>query len=325
MPESAVTQANPTKLLVVDDDPHAVKIVRDWFAGRAYRILSAENGEQGLTVATSERPDLILLDLTMPGMDGITVARRLREDPAVRSIPIILLTACRDTNSKVEAFAAGADDYVTKPFEFEEMDARVRTMLQRRKRLVSLERTVADLTDSNTELEQLLMVDEKTGLYNAREFQRRLKQEWQRAERYGEPLSLVFFDLDNFKNINDTLGHPAGDQVLRDFASLVTGGARANDIAARYGGEEFAVILPHTDGEMAVRVADRVRSSVADFVFLPDERPLHVTVSCGVATFPESAGVDSVDALIRTADVALYKAKADGKNQVQSAPSAPTS
>jgi diguanylate cyclase (GGDEF)-like protein len=160
------------------------------------------------------------------------------------------------------------------------------------------------------------MVDEKTGLYNFREFQRRLREEWQRAERYTVPLSVVFFDLDHFKRVNDTLGHQAGDRVLKEFAMLATGGARANDIAARYGGEEFAVILPHTDGEMAVRVAERIRRAVAEFEFDAGESPTRITVSAGVATLTAKREVSSVDDLVRAADAALYEAKELGRNRV---------
>ncbi len=160
------------------------------------------------------------------------------------------------------------------------------------------------------------MVDDKTGLYNFRAFQRKLAEEWQRAKRYTVPLSLVFFDIDQFKRVNDTLGHPAGDRVLEEFSTLVTGGARANDVAARYGGEEFAVILPHTDAEMAVRVAERIRRAVQEFVFLEGDTPTQITVSAGVATMPTTPGVDSMDALVRAADEALLAAKDRGRNRV---------
>ena len=160
------------RILVVDDDPATAQLVRDWFRGQAYEILDAPNGEVALEMAAAQRPDLILLDLAMPGLDGITVARRLKAGAATRTIPIILLTACRDVNAKVEAFSAGADDYVTKPFEFEEVDARIRSMLRKREFLVTLESTVRDLATTNEQLEQLLIIDEKTGLYNFRQFQR---------------------------------------------------------------------------------------------------------------------------------------------------------
>ena len=304
------------RILVVDDDPTTASLARTWFGGRPFEILEASDGRTGLQAATAERPDLILLDLKMPGVDGISVARKLKGSAATRSIPVLVLTACRDLNAKVEAFSVGADDYITKPFVFEEVDARIMSMLRRREVLVKLESSVRDLSSTNEQLEQLLMVDEKTGLHNFREFQRRLRQEWQRADRYAVPLSLVFLDLDHFKQVNDTLGHQAGDTVLREFATLVAGGARANDFAARYGGEEFAVILPHTDGAMAMRVAERIRSAVSEFEFLADEKSTHVTVSAGIATFPSLPEIKSVDALVLAADRALYRAKDLGRNRV---------
>jgi len=160
------------------------------------------------------------------------------------------------------------------------------------------------------------VLDEKTGLHNFREFQRRLRAEWKRSERYSIPLSLVLFDLDHFKQVNDSLGHQAGDRALQEFATLVTGGARANDVTARYGGEEFAMILPHTDGEMAVLVAERIRRAVSEFVFFEESGRLHITVSGGVATYHGSPDIKSVDDLVRAADKALYQAKSRGRNCV---------
>ena len=304
------------RILVIDDDPHTAEVARAWFKGQPFEVLDAVDGERGLALARSARPDVVLLDLRMPGVDGFSVARQLKEHPDTRSVPVIVLTGCRDVEAKVDAFNAGADDYVTKPFEFEEVDARIRAMLRRRGALVGLESTIRELSDTNQQLEQLLMLDEKTGLYNFREFRRRLKEEWARALRYADPLSLVFLDIDDFKAVNDELGHQAGDRVLVEFATLVAGGARANDIAARYGGEEFSIILPHTDGAMAARVAERIRRAVRDFVFLAQERPTRITVSAGVATYPSSKGLGSVDDLVRSADVALYRAKDQGKDCV---------
>jgi two-component system cell cycle response regulator len=306
----------PMRILVVDDDPETVRLLRSWFKDQAYEIQDAADADAGLRLAVRSRPDIILLDIRMPGMDGLATTRHLKTDPTTRAIPVILLTACREVEAKVEAFAAGADDYVTKPFEFEEVDARIRAMLRKRELYIKLEGTVADLQATNKQLEELLVMDEKTGLYNYRQFRQKLTEEWLRAERYGTPLSLIMMDLDNFKRLNDTLGHLAGDRALKEFATLVAGGARATDMAARYGGEEFAIVLPHTSGDMACRVAERIRQATKQFVFLEDERPTRMTVSAGVATFPSSAGIRSADALIQAADRALYDAKQTGKDRV---------
>jgi len=303
-------------ILVIDDDPGTAGLARSWFKSEPYEVLAAPDGETGLAMIDSKIPDLILLDLSMPGIDGITVAKRLKQNMRTRAIPIVVLTASRNLDTKVVTFDIGAEDFVTKPFEIEEVAARIKRLLNKQTQLNKLEVVVKDLTNQNEQLEDLLMLDEKTGLYNFREFQKRLRQEWSRASRYNVPLSLVFFDLDHFKQVNDRHGHQAGDEALREFAMLVTGGARENDLAARYGGEEFAVILPHTEAPMAMRVADRIRRAVADFVFLSETTHLQLTVSAGVATYPSDATIDSVDALVRAADSALYEAKDQGRNCV---------
>jgi len=307
------------RILIIDDDPNTAQVVRTWLKDEPYEILAAENGETGLAMARERLPDLILLDLKMPGMDGISVARELKNDPQTNTTPVLVLTACRDVEAKVEAFNAGTEDYVTKPFTVEEVDARIRAMLRRRELLSGMESTIQSLNQTNAQLEQLLMIDEKTGLYNFREFRRRLRGEWARASRYHTPLSLVFLDIDNFKQLNDEQGHQAGDRILGELATLVTGGARANDVAARYGGEEFSIILPHTDGEMAVRVAERIRRAVSEFVFNSDDKPTRITVSVGVATFPSTEGLETVDDLVRAADLAMYRAKDRGKDCVVAA------
>jgi diguanylate cyclase (GGDEF)-like protein len=251
----------------------------------------------------------------MPRLDGFAMARELREDPSTRLVPVIVLTARHDAEGRVEAFRSGADDLVEKPFDCEELEARMAAALRRSTAYQAIASHNAELTRDKGRLENLLMHDEKTGLYNFREFQRRLHEEWSRAVRYATPLSLVMLDLDHFKEINDALGHQAGDRVLREFATLVTGGARANDVAARWGGEEFAIILPHTEADMAERVAERIRSAVGDFVFLADERPTRLTVSAGVAMWPSPAVV-TIDDLVRRTDRALYAAKEGGRNRV---------
>jgi two-component system chemotaxis family response regulator WspR len=245
----------------------------------------------------------------MPGLDGLATAKRLKSDPTTSGIPVILLTARRDVSAKVEAFASGADDYVTKPYEFEEVDARIRAMLRKRELYQALEQ-------KTRELEALAIVDDKTGLANYRQFDRKLREEWLRAERYATPLSLVMIDLDDFKLLNDTVGHPAGDRALREVATLVAGGARATDLAARYGGDEFSIILPHTDAAMASRVARRVINAIGEHAFLSEEHPCRLTASAGIATHASVTVLSGPEALVAAADRALYAAKALGKNRV---------
>jgi two-component system cell cycle response regulator len=316
MIEEAVSAEALTRILVVDDDPETARLLRTWFRGQPYEILEARDGAAGLEAAARERPHLILLDLKMPVLDGHEVARGLKREPTTNGIPVILLSAVNTIEAKVEAFAAGVDDYVVKPFAFEEVDARIRAMLRKRELYRQKDNLARNLQATNARLNDLLQVDEKTGLQTFRDFQRHLAQEWLRAQRYGMPLSLVMLDLDDFKRVNDTLGHPAGDRALKEFATLVRGGARATDVPARFGGEEFAIILPHTTGTMAALVAERIVAAVREFVFLGEDMPTRLTVSGGVATFPSHPDINSPDALVRAADRALYRAKEQGKNRV---------
>jgi diguanylate cyclase (GGDEF)-like protein len=312
-----VTTESTTRILVVDDDPQTARLVRDWYKNRPFVILEAGDGEEGVRRAASEHPDVILMDLMMPRKNGFDASRELKASPATRNIPVILISAQRDPLKKAEGFdEAGIDDYVDKPFDFDEVDARIRSMLRKREVLLELESSKRKLEETNVQLEEQATTDEKTGLANYRVFARRLHEEWMRSERYGQALSLVLLDLDDFKKINDTLGHLAGDRVLREFGMLVSGGARTTDVAARYGGEEFAMILPHTGGQRAERVAERIRAAVEDFTFLENDHPIKVTVSAGVATYQASVGLASAEALVAAADKALYAAKHAGKNRV---------
>jgi diguanylate cyclase (GGDEF)-like protein len=290
------------KILIVDDEDDTGEVLRDWYKNRPVEILEAKDGDDGIRRAISENPDIILMDFTMPGTNGFEASRRLKADPATAGTPLILLSARREPETKREGFDAGIDQYVEKPFDVGEMDARIRSMIEKSK--------------AYRRLEVEATVDEKTGLANYRVFYKKLREEWERSERYKQPLSVVMLDLDNFKRVNDTVGHPAGDRVLREFAVLVSGGARATDLAARYGGEEFAMILPHTDRERAQRVAERIRAAVADFLFLEPEHPLRVTVSAGAATFAPEHPIASAEQLVAAADRALYAAKRAGKNRV---------
>ena len=290
------------KILVVDDDPNTGRLVRGWYKGQSVEILEATDGDEGVLLAVSENPDIILMDLMMPRTNGFEASKRIRAEPMTSRTPLILLSARRDPETKRDGFDAGIDHYVEKPFDLGELDARIRSMLQKRK--------------LHLQLEEEATVDEKTGLANYRVFYRKLREEWERSERYKVPLSIVMLDLDDFKKVNDSHGHPAGDKVLREFGMLVSGGARGTDLAARYGGEEFAMILPHTDRIRAEHVAERVRAAVADFSFLEPDHPLRVTVSAGVATFAPGLDIASAEQLVAAADRALYAAKKAGKNRV---------
>ena len=297
-----MTIETKTKILVVDDIDASADMLRAWYKGKPVEIVTAKTGEEGVLRAIAEKPDIILMDVMMPGTGGIEASHRLKANPTTSGIPLMLLSARREPETKAEGFDAGIDQYVEKPFDLAEMDSRIRAMIEKRKTYLKLEEEAT--------------VDEKTGLANDRVFFKRLRDEFERSDRYKYPLSVVMLDLDDFKRVNDSLGHLAGDRVLREFAVLLTGGARGTDLAARYGGEEFAMILPYADCERAERVAERLLAAVADFGFLEPEHTLRVTVSAGVATFFAGSDIISAEQLVAAADSALYAAKKAGKNRV---------
>ena len=297
-----MTIETKTKILVVDDLDESADMLRGWYKGKPVEIVTAKTGEEGVLRAIAEKPDIILMDVMMPGTGGIEASRRLKANPTTSGIPLVLLSARREPETKAEGFDAGIDQYVEKPFDLAEMDSRIRAMIEKRKTYLKLEEEAT--------------VDEKTGLANDRVFFKRLRDEFERSDRYKYPLSVVMLDLDDFKRVNDSWGHLAGDRVLREFAVLLTGGARGTDLAARYGGEEFAMILPYADRERAERVAERLLAAVADFSFLEPEHTVRVTVSAGVATFFAGSDITSAEKLVAAADTALYAAKKAGKNRV---------
>ena len=303
------------RILVVDDDADTVTTLSDWLTRQEYDVLSAKTGEGALTEAHDRRPDLILLDAGLPDLDGITVASRLRADRRTALTPIIFVTGRKDIKHKVACFEAGADDYVTKPFDFIEVETRLRAVLKKKELRDELQRANRALRRANRSLKKLLITDEKTKLHNFRYFQETIGEEFRRAVRYGSSLSCIMLDLDHFKDINDTLGHCIGDRVLEEFGRILTDSAREIDMVARYGGEEFIVILPHTDGPQAFTVAERIRRNTMAGTFTADEAPLKLSVSCGVATFPVNPAIKSGDDLVHTADQALYAAKKAGRNR----------
>jgi two-component system, cell cycle response regulator len=296
-------------ILVVDDNPDNLEIISTRLRYRGYEVVLAERGEEAIEKVHEADPDLILLDIMMPDMDGYEVARRIRGQKDIPYIPIIVVTARDSTEDKVMGLDAGADDYLTKPINFPELEARVRSMLR-------IKRLQDQLEEKNRELEQLSISDGLTGLYNHRHLHELLIDEYERSRRTEEPVSLVMFDLDRFKEVNDTHGHQAGDRVLVELADILRESAREIDKLGRYGGEEFMAILPDSDGEAGVTFAERVREMVEQQKFEIDrEEPLRMTVSAGVATYP-GPETDSARRLVYQADQALYSAKNSGRNRV---------
>jgi len=286
------------KILLIDDSADALAVARARLANEGHELLCAGGGEEGLSRARAESPDLILLDVDMPVLSGFDVCRLLKADAATVAMPIIFLTGVGSAAEKVMGLDLGAVDYVTKPFDAFELRARVRAAL-RTKRLQDLLRDSARL-------------DPLTELPNRRALDERLSQECARLGRYGGRLALVMADLDFFKRINDHCGHPVGDEALRSLARLLVAERREADLLARYGGEEFVMILPRTPLREARTVAERIRRTVRDID--PGSPVLRVSMSIGVAAYPNSN--PTMDAVLRSADAALLRAKSAGRNRV---------
>jgi two-component system cell cycle response regulator len=297
------------RILVVDDNRDNVEIIATRLRFRGYDIDEASDGAAALERVKQNPPDLILLDVMLPDIDGYEISRRIKGDPETPFIPIILVTARDTTQDKVAGLDAGADDYLTKPINFPELEARVRSMLRIKKLQDEIER-------QNRELERLSISDGLTGLFNHRHIHALLNEEFERVGRTGERLTLAMFDLDRFKSVNDTHGHQAGDRVLEQFADILRESAREIDRIGRYGGEEFMVLLPDTSIDDAEVFVERVRREVARRPFnIGGSEPLRMTTSAGIATYPHER-INSPETLVRIADEALYTAKTTGRNRV---------
>jgi two-component system cell cycle response regulator len=290
-------------ILIVDDHPDNIDLLKDRLEARGYATLTAQDGEEALAVveAAQPMPDLILLDIMLPRLTGLEVARLIKGNKELPFIPIIMQTALDSTQDKVDGLDAGADDYITKPINFAELEARVRSLLR-----------IKALQD---QVERLSKTDALTEIDNRRHLEQRLEETFEHSLRMQEPFACVMCDLDKFKSVNDTHGHQAGDAVLRQLAALLKIAAREIDRVGRYGGEEFMLILPGATAEAAVTFAERVRKSVEEHTFAFDGGSVQRTISCGVAGWPHTR-ITNVDALVRAADDALYVAKEQGRNRV---------
>jgi diguanylate cyclase (GGDEF)-like protein len=302
------------RILVVDD----AKTQLDWLVGvlerEGYDVRTATTGEEAIKAVRLDPPDLVLLDMVLPGLGGLEVLRIVKARPDEQFIPVIITSQKADTESKVKGLRIGADDYVPKPLEETEILARCNAML----RIKSLQ---DQLRSKERLLEELSITDSLTRLKNRRFFDERLSEEFRRAQRYSDPLSLIMVDLDHFKEINDQFGHPMGDTVLREAGDVIRASTREPDICARYGGEEFAVILPKTHLTGALAVAERIWKELGSKVYRlpgtgkdgPVER--RVTASLGVAAYPY-VDITNAELLLKYSDAALYQAKDSGRNTI---------
>ena len=292
------------RILIVDDHEDNVELLRARLESWGYAPETAGDGAEALTKVEEAPPDLILLDVMMPKIDGIEVARRVKGNDELPFIPIIMQTALDTTESKVEGLEAGADDYITKPIDFAELKARVKSMLRIKRLQEALEERERQLLEANERLRYMSQTDALTSIANRRHLEERLDEMFEHARRLSEPFACVMCDLDRFKSVNDTYGHQAGDAVLKQFARILRAEVREIDRVGRYGGEEFMLLLPGTVLDAAVTFAERVRKQVEGNTFTFDGKSIRRTASFGVSAWPHPRIADC-DTLVRAADDAL--------------------
>jgi len=313
----AFMQERRQKILIVDDTPANIEILYKILQGD-YDIHFAKSGADGLRIANKETPDLILLDIMMPEMDGYQVCAALKGDPRTAGIPIIFVTAMGSDEDETKGLECGAIDYITKPISPPIVKARVKNHLELKRSRDLLEELTIALGEKNRELEVFAREDALTGLANRRHFNEVLDAEIKRALRTGQFLSLILCDVDFFKKYNDQYGHIAGDKCLQAIGKIMRGSfKRAGDVPARYGGEEFAAILPDTTPDKAAQLAERLRLELIAQA-LPhalEGVPGQVTLSVGVVGV-RATREHSAEWFIREADQALYRSKENGRNQV---------
>lgn len=313
IPEGVATLALPL-ILVVDDDHSTRTLLRQALEKESYEVVEAENGQECLAAYEHLQPDMILLDVKMPVMDGLTCCAKLKQLPGGDRLPILMISGLKDQASVDQAFKAGAVDYITKPINWP-------VLRQRMQRLLRELKLANQLQQANQELRRLASSDSLTQVANRRRFDECLNQEWQRSVRETIPLSLILCDIDFFKAYNDTHGHQTGDHCLRQVARAISSAVkRPVDLVARYGGEEFAVVLPNTPSEGALQVAEEIQSNLKALKLIHPSSPAsaYVTLSLGVtSTVPSHKS--SPEMLIAAADKALYQAKAKGRDAIRMA------
>ena len=299
---AAQTTSSPLTVLVIEDHPDQRDLLAIVLQREGYRVVTASNGVEALEKLESENVQIALSDIMMPKMDGFELIKQVRSNPSLKSIYLILITARIQEGDRVRGLDLGADDYITKPFSFSELLARIRVG----SRVVQYQQ----------HLEYQTQVDSLTGLFNRRAFENKMNEEFERSKRYHNQLSILILDIDNFKMINDTYGHHGGDAALVKISETLRERTRQSDFPSRYGGEEFVLVLPETDQDNALQVANKIHESIRRNSFGTTTRPFTLTVSIGVSSTSAQVYSDWRD-LVADADRALYLAKNSGKDRVE--------
>jgi len=308
-PAENLLDANPTgRILVIEDRLETVA----WFTSALtprHEVTSVDTFEEALVRVRGGDPDLVVVSLGMRGFDGLRLCSQLRSLPEGRNIPILVVVSDGDRRKLTQALEMGVNDYLTRPVDKNELVARVRTQLRKKR--------YADRLRHNVQLSlEMAITDQLTGLHNRRYMSRHLDNLVASAKKTEKPIAFVIMDIDYFKSVNDTYGHDTGDEVLKEFASRIAANVRGIDLACRYGGEEFVVVMPDTDVAFAYSVSERLRHSIETTPFRISRAPnaLSLTISIGIAGLEGMD--DSGDALLHRADQALYSAKKSGRNRV---------
>lgn len=295
------------KILIVEDSPGERMFLNRYLGKQGHEVINAENGGEGVDTYAATSPDLVLLDMMMPDMDGRESVRRMRA-MSDEWVPIIFLSGLDGIEDIEQALDSGGDDYLVKPFQPKILDAKIRSM----QRIAAMR---SRLVEANEKLLSLAEMDGLTGIANRRRMDRKLKEELTRCARSKLPLSVILLDIDHFKKFNDTYGHLTGDECLKAVAGCVAGEVRRpSDLTARYGGEEFCAVLPETPPEGALQLAEQIRKAVEQLVLKTPKGEVRLTVSLGVASQVPAMGSDAAP-LLEAADGALYQAKQAGRNR----------
>lgn len=313
-------------VLVVDDTPENLTLLRKILAEHDdYRVRTALSGETALKTVQAGVPDLILLDIMMPGMNGFELCEILKTDAKTQDVPIIFISALNETEDKVKGFQAGGVDYISKPFNAAEVVARVETHLTLRKINLQLLREIEErklieeaLGKANRELEILASLDGLTQVANRRQFDQYLQKEWKRLKRERVPIAIILCDIDFFKRYNDTYGHVAGDKCLKEVAQGIRRAVkRPADLVARYGGEEFAVILTNTYVNGAMKVAEEIKEKIRELQIphIQSGVAAHISLSMGVSSIIPT-DTQEPEAFVNTVDKFLYQAKENGRDRI---------
>lgn len=305
------------KILLVEDSKQQAEFIRSSLEKKGYDVLLVENGVSAIKTAKTTPVDLILLDLILPDISGNEVCRWLRHNQDTKDIPIIILTAKADTSDKVAGLEAGAHDYLPKPFDEAELNARIYAALRTKALQDELKQRNRLLEELTKKLELMAITDHLTGIYNRRHFEKIIETEFAKFLRYNLSLSCLMVDIDHFKRINDRYGHDAGDSVIKKVSEIISSTLREVDVLARWGGEEFIILLPNTTKDDAKRVAERILKGISKHNFNKVSDNETITVSIGVTSVPDDEGIDNWEKLIKVADDALYRAKTKGRNRVE--------